>query len=152
MAMRWRWPPENSCGYFCMKRGARPTIAHELGDTRPATSRGRADPVDEQRLGERGEDRQPRIERGVGILEDHLQVAAARPAPRPREAAVRFRPFEHDRAGGGGHELQDGPRERRLAAAGLADQPEHLAAARRRGVTPSTAFTVPTCRLRRKPR
>ena len=25
IAMRWRWPPENSCGYFRMNRGARPT-------------------------------------------------------------------------------------------------------------------------------
>jgi len=25
MAMRWRCPPENSWGYFCLKRGSRPT-------------------------------------------------------------------------------------------------------------------------------
>ncbi len=37
MAIRWRWPPENSCGYFWAKRGARPTRCITSA-TRPATS------------------------------------------------------------------------------------------------------------------
>ena len=26
MAMRWRWPPENSCGYLCSADSSRPTF------------------------------------------------------------------------------------------------------------------------------
>ena len=37
MAMRWRWPPENSWGYFCANRGASPTILMS-SSTRPWTS------------------------------------------------------------------------------------------------------------------
>jgi hypothetical protein len=49
--------------------------AHERA-TRAVDLGGRAHAVDEQRLGERGEDGHTRIERGVGVLENHLQVAA----------------------------------------------------------------------------
>ncbi len=30
MAMRWRWPPENSCGYFEASDALRPTASSEV--------------------------------------------------------------------------------------------------------------------------
>jgi hypothetical protein len=51
------------------------TLALALGDAGGDVCRG-ADMVDEQRLGERREHGHARVERGVGVLEDHLQVAA----------------------------------------------------------------------------
>ena len=32
--MRWRWPPENWCGYFTMSSGDRPTDLQQLADAR----------------------------------------------------------------------------------------------------------------------
>ena len=68
-----------------------------------------------------------RVERGVGVLEDHLHLAPQRPHLPPREAGD-LAPVEADRARGRLDQLQDRAAERRLAAARLADQAERLAA------------------------
>src|SRR3954447_267363 len=67
------------------------------------------------------------VQRGVGVLEDHLHL----PPQRSHLAAAEARdlpPFESDRAGGRLDQLQHRPAGGRLAAAGLADQAERLAA------------------------
>ena len=71
-------------------------------------------------------DRHARIERRVRILEDHLHVlprAAQLGAGQLRDVDV----AEHHAPAGRFDQPQHRPAERRLAAAGLADQPERLA-------------------------
>ena len=64
---------------------------------------------------------QPRIQRGEGILENHLHVP-----PRLAQAASgqpdQFAAAEPDRTGGGRNQLQQGLAHRRLAATGFANQ------------------------------
>jgi hypothetical protein len=77
MPMRWRSPPLKAWGTAACTR-AEPDAAEELGHAAP-----RAPPalhaVDEQRLSHEIEQRHAGIERGEGILEDHLHLAAQRP-------------------------------------------------------------------------
>ncbi len=84
------------------------------------------DPVDPQRVPDRLLDRHGRVQRGVRILEDDLHLAPdaaqlalghARDLAAVEEHALRRSPDEAEQR----------PPERRLAAAGLADEPEHLA-------------------------
>ena len=91
---------------------------------------GRADAMHEQRLRERGVNGHARVERRVGILKHHLQVAAD-VVNFARGAGREIFPLEHHRAGGRREELDDGAGERGFAAAGFADEPEHLTARER---------------------
>ena len=76
MPMRWRWPPENSCGIAVAHARARPTWASSSATRSrrlvaariPWTSIGSAT---------MSPTRHPRIQRRVRVLEDHLHVAAA---------------------------------------------------------------------------
>jgi hypothetical protein len=73
MAMRWRCPPENSCGYLC----ASADLVQHLGNAVVAS--GTAELFLAQafeRLGHDVLDRQTRVERAVGILEHHLEAGA----------------------------------------------------------------------------
>ena len=80
----------------------------------------------EESLADDVEDRHPRVERPERVLEDDLH-----PAPqRPHVVGVdvgELVAVEHDGAGGRRRQLEDGPAERGLAAAGLADEAEDLA-------------------------
>ena len=81
--------------------------------------------VDLHRLGDDVADRHARVQRGVGVLEDHLQVAAHL----AHLATVELRQvlaLEDHLAGGRLVELQDGATGRGLAATGLAHQTERL--------------------------
>ena len=69
-----------------------------------------------------------RVQRGVGILKDHLHLTPQRPHPPPREAGD-LPTLEADRARSWLQQLQHGAAERRLAAARLADQAQRLAPA-----------------------
>ena len=82
-----------------------------------------------------------RVQRGVGVLEHHLDVAAdlAQPATAHLGDVI---PLEEDRTVDRGSEPEQRPSQRRLAAAALTDQPHDLASVSWR-VTPSTALTVP---------
>src|SRR5690606_35072542 len=74
-------------------------------------------------LGQDVTDTHARIERGIGILEHDLEVAAAT----AQGLALQRREFdavETDRPGGGPDELEDGFAHRRLAAARLAHERE----------------------------
>ncbi len=82
--------------------------------------------VDLQRLGDDVADRHARVQRRVGVLEDHLHLAAHL----AHLAAVQLGQVlavEDDLAAGRLVELQDGAAGGGLAAAGLADQAEGLA-------------------------
>ena len=72
MAIRCRWPPLNSCGYFSAASGGRPTrssssvtrcTAAFFGSYRPAHT-----------VADQVADGAARIEGGVRFLEDHLQL------------------------------------------------------------------------------
>jgi hypothetical protein len=95
--MRWRWPPENSCGYL------------------PAWSR-----LAQHAHGE------ARVEARVGILEDDLHLAAQRAqiaARKPRDVLA----VEAHRARGGLGQPENAAPGRGLAAAALPHQTEHFA-------------------------
>ena len=81
---------------------------------------------DHHGLGHRAADRRARIERAVGVLEDHLHLAAhggeCRAVERSDVDAV-----DHDRAARHRHQPHDRLAERGLAAARFADQPQRLA-------------------------
>ena len=86
-----------------------------------------AEPVDAQALADAVADRRPRVEAGVGVLEDDLHP----PAVGLEVGALERRELgavELDRPGGRLDEPQDEPTDGRLAAARLADQAERLAA------------------------
>ena len=70
-------------------------------------------------------DRQPRVERGVAVLEDHLHLFAEG-VEIERRGADRLA-VEQDVSGVGRDDLHDQPGGRGLAAAGLADDAERLA-------------------------
>ena len=69
-------------------------------------------------------DGEARIERGVAVLKHHLHPAAQLPQ---RQIAAELFAVEHDRAGIRLDQADHQPRRRRLAAAGFADDAEHLA-------------------------
>ena len=91
-------------------------------------------------------DRHPGVERGVGVLEDDLDLAGAAPAAAARRARRCPRPVE---AGGPGGRLAPAA----AAAWPAVDLPqpdsptsaERLAPVRARSETPSTACTAPIC-------
>jgi hypothetical protein len=102
----------------------------------------RADAVDVKRLADDVPDGETRIERGVGVLEDHLDLAAqseelglaaAHEVLAPVQDAPRRRLLEPD----------DRPAEGRLAAAALPDQTEGSARPEREG-DPLHRHDVPT--------
>ena len=84
------------------------------------------DALGEEALADDVEDRHPGVQRPERVLEDDLH-----PAPqRPHVVGVdvgQLVAVEDDLAGGRRRQLEDGPAERRLAAAGLADEAEDLA-------------------------
>ena len=84
--------------------------------------------VDRQRLADDRADRHARIERGIRVLEDHLDLAPVGEEPAVAERREVGRIAVVHFAGGGPEELDDGPAERRFAAAALADQAERFAA------------------------
>src|SRR6185312_5769968 len=86
----------------------------------------RHDRGDEQRLTHDVEHRQPRVQRRVRVLEDDLDLPAQRPHRRPVEPD-QLPAVVLDRTFGGRLQVEDRPAGGRLAAAGLADQPERLA-------------------------
>ena len=132
MQMRWRWPPENSWG---SRRGGPAPGRPGRGVRRPARAgRGRARCRGSRAARRWLADAHARIERGVGVLEDELDVA--RPALGARRGARVTRP-RSDLARGG---RCPGAPAGGLAGARFADEPQGLAGASR-SETPSTAFT-----------
>ncbi len=127
MPMRCRWPPEKSAGYRLACSGLRPTSVEQLAH--PAAPLVGVDAERPQRLGDDVADRQPRVERGQRVLEDHLDVAPELPAAAAVERGDVACPSTTTVPCSGGSHLEDLHDRRRLAAAGLADQAERLALA-----------------------
>ena len=84
------------------------------------------DAVELERIADDLADALPGIERGVGVLKDHLHVAPQRPQG-PLGELGELDALELDRPGSWLEELKDRAGERRLAASGLADEAERLA-------------------------
>ena len=129
MQMRWRWPPENSCGYLAPSAGSSPTRRQELADAMLDLGLVLGEPEGLDRVGDDAVDAPARIEAGVGVLEDHLQAPAQRLAlgrahRRPHVDAV-----DGDGAGGGPQQADDHARHGRLARARFAHQRQRLAPA-----------------------
>ena len=126
--MRWHWPPENWCGRFGPRhRRVEPDGLEHLVDDLLALLGVDAPVPDAQRLGDDVADLAARVQRRDRVLEDQLDLGPRRRAWPRRPAAVRSVPVEHDPARVGGGQLHDRPAGRRLAAPGLADEPERLA-------------------------
>src|SRR5262245_18801159 len=84
--------------------------------------------VDHRSLGDDVANAPARIERGVGILDDHLQNFAERPQPGARQLRY-IATLEQDRSPVGSFEANDAACERRLARARLTDQRQGTALA-----------------------
>jgi hypothetical protein len=79
------------------------------------------------RLGDDGVDPKARVERGIGVLEDHLD-AAAQTAPRLSLLRIRHRhPVDHDIARGRRQQADHHACDRGFAGPGFADEREGLA-------------------------
>ena len=102
--IRCRWPPENSCGKRLMCSAESPTRSSRSW-TRRLSSSPDGDPVQLQRVADDLADALARVQRRVGVLEDHLHLAPqraqlaatelgqlgaaeARPSPRSASAAA----------------------------------------------------------------
>ena len=72
MPMRWRWPPENSCGIAAGVVRRQADQRQQLGDALAPRSAARK-AVRVERLADDGGDAHARIEAGERILEDDLQ-------------------------------------------------------------------------------
>ncbi len=98
---------------------------------RPPARRAAASSVDDavqlQRPGQDLADRHARIERGIGVLEDHLHAPAQRPDLRLGRVGDVGAVEQHP-SGGRLVQPRDQPRQGGFAAAGFADQPDRLAA------------------------
>ena len=83
--------------------------------------------VDLERPGQVVADRVDRVERAEGVLEDHLDLAAVMQRWPPRFLRENIDAVEADLAGGWLDQAGDQARGRALAAAGFADDRDHLA-------------------------
>ena len=106
--------------------------------------------MDRKRLADDLRDGLPRIERRIGVLEDHLHLASQRTEPTVGQVRDVLA-LEPDRSGCRIEETQHQAGCRRLAAAGLADDPERLASADRQRdvfdrVNPSVLRANTPCR------
>ncbi len=97
---------------------------------------------------EGGEDRHPRVERGVGVLEDHLEIE---PAVADFAAAElgQILAIQDNRAGRRADELHDGPGKGGFSAAGFADEAEDFALFNRQAHPVHGADDVPGGRKHR---
>ncbi len=126
MPSRWRWPPENSCGYLRHALGPQADAREQLGHA-PLLVLARGDAEILHRLADDGAGGEARIERRVGVLEHDLHAAAMLPHLRRREARD-VDAAEHDAARRRLDELEHQAADRGLAAARFADEPERLPA------------------------
>ena len=140
MQMRWHWPPENWWGRRPTRGlGVEPDGLERLATTLRCSSAGAPLP-DLQRLAPRcrrpcGAGSATRSGPGRSSASRARSCAQARPSSAGEVLAV-----EDDRARGRAGQLHEGPAGGRLAAAGLADEPEGLAARTSR-LTSETAWT-----------
>ncbi len=125
MPMRARCPPENWCGKRRISVGSSPTRFNCRSDVLDLLFPS-DDAVCDGRLADDVDDAHPRVERRVGILEDHLHLELL--LARRLALEMRQRQAAPVALARGERQQSDGETaERRLAAAGLADEADHLA-------------------------
>ena len=125
MAMRWRWPPENSCGSRSAISGDSPTLRNRSATRSRASFRG-ASAVHDDRLRDRRADALARIEARERVLKNHLH-APAHLAQRLGVERANILPLEEYSPAARLDETQDRTSRRRLAAAEFADERQRLA-------------------------
>ncbi len=111
-----------------LRRRREPDALERLGDQLLALGLAGGDPVEAQRVADRGADRHRRVERGVRVLEDDLQPPAKRAHLGLAEPGDLLA-AELDAALRRLDQPEQGPPQRRLARPRFADQPEDLAVA-----------------------
>ena len=132
---RWRMPPESWCGYSSSRRsGAGMRTSRSSSIVRARALAPRQPEVLAQHLADLSPDREHRVQRRHRLLEDERDLAAAhRAQPRAASSESRSTPSNID-AAADRRGLGQQPHERHaghaLAAARLADDPEHLARGR----------------------
>ena len=127
IAMRCRWPPENSCGYFQPSSACRPTRLRS-SPTRGLDVALALDQVEgADRLGDDGVDPKPRVEARIGVLEDHLDAAAQQPARLHLFDGAHRDAVDDDFAGGRRQQPDHHAGHRGLARTGFADEGEGFA-------------------------
>jgi hypothetical protein len=125
MPMRWRCPPENSCGYRpAAVRGIPYKVEQSVEALLPLGPT--TDVMDDEGLGNGLPHGHARVERSVGVLEHDLHPPA-QASHRPRIKARQVMAVEGDAASRGLDQSQQKPARGRLAAAGFADEPQRLA-------------------------
>ncbi len=127
IAMRWRWPPENSMRIFQAVIGMQADQAQQFADARLDVALALDQVEGADRFGDDGVDPEARIEARIGVLEDHLDAAAKLPA-RLRLLRIAHRDavddhFARSRRQQPDHHARHGG----FARAGFADQREGLA-------------------------
>ena len=124
--------PRTRAGSGCSARGSGPTCSISSCTARLRSPSPLFEAVDRERLGDDRADRLARVQRRVGVLEDHLHLAPQRLQLRARERArcPGRRSVIVPLVGSSRRIIRRAVV--RLAAAGLADDPERLAAHARR--------------------
>ena len=128
-----------------MRRGGRPDLLEERADADGGLLRVGL-PVHADRLGDLVADLLDRVQRVQRALEDDRRTGPSDRSETPGLQRQDVLAVEHELALDlrlGGVQPQDRAGDRRLAAPGFAGQPDHLALARSRTVTPRTAGTSP---------
>ena len=125
MPMRWRCPPENSCGNRLACSAFRPTSSIS-SLTRALIGLPLAASMDHHRLGDDRLHRHPRVQRRVRVLEDDLHLLTQRPDGAARLGQHLLAPELH-RARRRRDQPQDQATGGRLAATRLADDAQRLA-------------------------
>ena len=130
MAMRWRCPPENSCGYLPKASRRQADLVQPDERQAGAIVFGGADAVDAHRLGQDLAHGEARVQAGVGVLENDLDAPAVRPQRRgPQRGEVDA--FEQDAAGAGVGQAREHHADGGLAGAGLAHHAQRAALVQR---------------------
>ena len=121
IATRWRWPPESSAGLRSSSSSSPSVVATSSDAAVTLGLRHMTEPQAERRDSRDGHVRVERV-----VLKHHREVAVL--GPHVGDVVV----ADEDAAGGDRLEARDHPQERRLAAAGRADEHHELAVARSR--------------------
>ena len=130
--MRWRRPPESSCGYALARRtGSGMPTRRMRSSARSRARRPRKAQVHLRAFGDLVADPHDGVERGHRLLEDHRDRPSANlsePAGRCRHEILALEQhLAADDLAGAGEEAHDRAQRHALAAARLADEPERLA-------------------------
>ena len=127
--MRWRWPPENSCGYLPKAPAVQADLAEQRARALLALGLVGADAVDRHRLDQRLADREARVQARVRVLEHDLDAPAHRLALARRSASAGCGRRTSPRRAVGLVQAQQRQPHRRLARARFADHAQRVAAA-----------------------